>query len=59
MVNRCKNPEIPAVARSELNSWVGYLVNFISNRFLRYKTQSFETEQEQKTMVNCGIKMGG
>ena len=38
MVNRCKNPEIQAVARSELNSWVGYLVNFISNRFLSYKT---------------------
>lgn len=38
MVNRCKNPEIHAVARSELNSWVGYLVNFISNRFLSYKT---------------------
>ena len=33
VVNRCKNPEIYAVARSELNSWVGYLVNFISNRF--------------------------
>ena len=38
MVNRCKNPENYAVARSELNSWVGYLVYFISNRFLSYKT---------------------
>ena len=38
MVNHCENPEIHAVARSELNSWVGYLVNFISNRFLSYKT---------------------
>ena len=38
MVNRCKNPEIYAVARSELNSWVRYLVYLISNRFLSYKT---------------------
>ena len=29
MVNRCKSTEIHAVARSELNNWVGYLVNFI------------------------------
>ena len=32
MVNHRKNPEIHNVAKSELNRWVGYEVNFISNR---------------------------
>lgn len=45
MVNRCKNPEIHAVARSELNSWVGYLVNFISNRF--FKLQNTHLKQNK------------